>query len=75
MFRPENLTLAPPDITPPAGQIAWRGRVGSAIFRGATRSLIVETEGDALHVEAAALRSAALGDSVAVLAYPAQSWA
>ncbi len=75
MVRPENLALAPPGAAAEADQIAWRGRVASAIFRGARSSITVESAAHIFHVEVAALKAAPVGSDVTLLCERDGAWA
>jgi iron(III) transport system ATP-binding protein len=75
LVRPENAVLAAADAAGGGGEIAWRGRITNAIFRGARRSITVDVAGSPLNVEASASRSAALGEDVTILVDAEQTWA
>jgi iron(III) transport system ATP-binding protein len=73
LVRPENLRIASngADISP----MAWSGRIASSIFRGPRQSMVVDTAGLRLNVEAPALLGARVGDPVRVHVPPAGAWA
>jgi iron(III) transport system ATP-binding protein len=75
LVRPESAVLAPAGFTGGEGQIVWPGKVATAIFRGARRSITVEVAGSPLHVETPATGSAGLGESVTVLVDSDRTWA
>jgi iron(III) transport system ATP-binding protein len=74
VVRPEDFRIVPPSAAN-GGGLAWSGRVASAIFRGATRSLVVESGEHRLTVEAPALMPIVVGESVTVAAPPEAAWA
>jgi iron(III) transport system ATP-binding protein len=75
VLRPESLALAAPGTAAADGQITWPGRVANSIFRGARRSLFVDTGGRQLMVEAPAEPAVDVGAPVTLLATPADAWA
>jgi iron(III) transport system ATP-binding protein len=75
MARPEDVALAPPNAPVSAGQLAWPGNVVDGVFRGARRSLAVETAGLRFNVECPATRAAAVGETVTLLVDADNAWA
>jgi iron(III) transport system ATP-binding protein len=75
VLRPESLALTAPGTAAADGQITWQGRIANAIFRGARRSLSVDTGARQLVVEAPAEPPVAVGSPVTLLATPAEAWA
>src|SRR3712207_3888463 len=55
VVRPENITIRPAAAPSSDGGMTWSGRVVQSIFRGSTRSIIVETPAQRLNVEASPL--------------------
>jgi iron(III) transport system ATP-binding protein len=74
MVRPEDMVLAGPETTPAAGQLAWRGEVADMIFRGARRSITVRSGTHRFNVDTPAMRAAAIGDQVSLLASAHSAW-
>jgi iron(III) transport system ATP-binding protein len=75
VVRPESLALAAPGTAASDGQITWQGRIANSIFRGARRSLLVDTDGRQLTVEAPAEPPVDVGSNVTLVATPASAWA
>ena len=75
MVRPENMVLADPGATLPAGQLVWHGRVVDSIFRGPRRSIVVDSGGTRLLLETPAMRTAQVGDDVSITASGSSAWA
>ena len=73
LVRPENLRIA--DEGADASPMAWSGRIASSIFRGPRQSMVVDTEGLRLNVEAPPLLGARIGDAVRLHVPPAGAWA
>jgi iron(III) transport system ATP-binding protein len=74
VVRPEDVTLAPQDATA-RDQLAWQGKVVAATFRGARRTLAIETGAGKLTVECPANRAAAVGDAVTLRVDAEHAWA
>jgi iron(III) transport system ATP-binding protein len=72
MVRPEDIR-----ISSGAGDdgLRWSGRIAHTIFRGATRSIFVETEHGRLNVDAPAFGGYAVGDTVTVTVPQSAAWA
>jgi iron(III) transport system ATP-binding protein len=72
MVRPEDIR-----ISSGAGDdgLRWSGRIAHTIFRGATRSIFVETEQGRLNVDAPAFGGYAVGDTVTVTVPQSAAWA
>ena len=75
MVRPENMVLAAADTPIAPGQIGWHGRVTDCIFRGSRRSIMVANGATVFNVDAPAMRAAAVGDRVTLLASAESAWA
>lgn len=60
IVRPEDIRWG----DPPDGAATWTGEIKSAVFRGATRSLEIETNTGRLRAEAPALSSLTSGDQI-----------
>ena len=74
VVRPEDATLAAPE-TVPGNRVAWQGQVVGAIFRGARRTLTVETAGQRFTIECPATRPVAIGETVKILVDADNTWA
>ena len=74
LVRPENVRIA--DHSRANGsRMAWSGRVTQSIFRGPRQSIVIETDGLTLNVEAPALPGVRIGDDITVSVPPAGAWA
>jgi iron(III) transport system ATP-binding protein len=73
LVRPENMRV---DGNAGNGSpMTWSGRITDAIFRGPRHSMVVETEGLRLTVEAPALLRARAGDEITLKVPHAGAWA
>jgi iron(III) transport system ATP-binding protein len=72
MVRPEDIRISTGSGD---GGLCWSGRIAHTIFRGATRSIFVETEDGRLNVDAPAFGDYAVGDNVTVTAPQNAAWA
>jgi iron(III) transport system ATP-binding protein len=70
LVRPENLHCGATD----GADLIWRGKVSASTYRGARRSVQVQTEAGLLNVEASALTSPAVGDDVELTAQSEGVW-
>ena len=75
MVRPEDAHLAAVDDNAGERELKWSGRIAQTIFRGATRSIVVETDNGRFNVDAAAFVDYAIGDSVNVIVPQRAAWA
>jgi spermidine/putrescine transport system ATP-binding protein len=73
MVRPEDISISPGGADD--GGLRWSGRIAHTIFRGATRSIFVETEEGRLNVDAPAFGGYAVGDNVTVSVPQSAAWA
>jgi len=73
MVRPEDIRIAPA-ATDKDG-LRWSGRIAHTIFRGPTRSIVVEIENGHLNVDAPAFGGYAVGDNVTVVVPQHAAWA
>jgi iron(III) transport system ATP-binding protein len=73
MVRPEDISIS----SAGAGNngLQWSGRIAHTIFRGATRSIFVETEQGRLNVDVPAFGGYAVGDNVTVAVPQSAAWA
>jgi ABC-type Fe3+/spermidine/putrescine transport system ATPase subunit len=72
LVRPENVSIGTNGSGSP---MAWSGRIKSSIFRGPRQSIVVETDGLALNIEAPALMRARVDDEVQLSVPTAGAWA
>ncbi len=73
LVRPENLVVGAQVNGKPA--MNWEGKVAQSIFRGSHRSIVVDTAGLRLNVEAPAVDNARVGDTVKITVPHDQAWA
>ena len=73
VVRPESLSVGPASAG--NGAMSWSGRVVESIFRGSHRSIVVETAGRRLNVEASPLADVGIGANVTVTAPSEAAWA
>ena len=72
MVRPEDIRISSGASD---DGLRWSGRIAHTIFRGATRSIFVETEQGRLNVDAPAFGGYAVGDNVTVTVPQSAAWA
>jgi iron(III) transport system ATP-binding protein len=72
MVRPEDIRISSGATD---DGLRWSGRIAHTIFRGATRSIFVETEQGRLNVDAPAFGGYAVGDNVTVTVPQSAAWA
>ena len=75
MVRPEDARVEPSSEASDRGGLRWSGRIAHTIFRGSARSVIVETDGERLNVDAPAFGGYAVGDNVTVTVPERAAWA
>ena len=74
VIRPESVQVGV--AANGSGRIGWHGRVVNSVFRGATRTQVVETtSGQLISIETPALAAAAVGDEVDLAVVPDGAWA
>jgi iron(III) transport system ATP-binding protein len=73
MVRPEDIRIAP--VGTDKDGLRWSGRIAHTIFRGPTRSIVVEIENGRLNVDAPAFGGYAVGDNVTVVVPQHAAWA
>jgi iron(III) transport system ATP-binding protein len=74
LVRPENVRVDGEGASrAPMG--GWSGRITDAIFRGPRRSMVVDTDGLRLNVEAPPLLGVRVGDAITLKVPPAGAWA
>ncbi len=75
MVRPEDARIAGPASPAGADELKWFGRIAQTVFRGAVRSVVVETDEGRVNVDASASRTYAIGDHVSVIVPQRAAWA
>jgi iron(III) transport system ATP-binding protein len=75
MVRPEDARLQGEDAPAGINGLIWSGRIIHTVFRGSTRSVIVETDDNRLNVDAPAFSPLAVGDNVKVVVPERSAWA
>jgi iron(III) transport system ATP-binding protein len=75
LVRPECIAFTEERTAPDDDSIRWNGRVKEMIFRGARRSIAVETASQVLRVEAPSQLPVAVGDKVTLTAAGSAAWA
>lgn len=75
MVRPEDACIVSPSSSAGEQELAWSGRITHATFRGATRSIVVQTDHGVFNVDASASRALAIGDDVSVVVSQQAAWA
>ncbi|MGN6116789.1 MAG: ABC transporter ATP-binding protein [Nitrobacter sp.] len=75
MVRPEDARIATSGGEGNADELTWSGRIVHTIFRGPTRSIIVETDGGCMNVDAPPFGGYAVGDNVTVRVSQRAAWA
>jgi iron(III) transport system ATP-binding protein len=73
MVRPEDIRIAPAGTD--KNGLRWSGRIAHTIFRGPTRSIVVEIEDGRLNVDAPAFAGYSVGDNVTVAVPQHAAWA
>ena len=73
LVRPENMRVDGDGRN--GSPMTWSGRVTDAIFRGPRRSMVVESDGLRLNVEAPALLGARVGDAITLNVPHTGAWA
>jgi iron(III) transport system ATP-binding protein len=74
MVRPENMYLKTGDRVY-GGGMSWNGTVTDSIFRGANRSITLDTAAGRLHIEMNALSNPRPGETVEIFAAENSAWA
>jgi len=72
LVRPENMRIGE---AANGATMGWSGKIVHSIFRGPRNSIMVETGGPRLNVEAPALLGARVGDEVRIAVPPGGAWA
>ena len=75
IVRPEDARLAAAGAGASERELKWSGRIAQTIFRGATRSIVVETDNGRFNVDAAAFLDYVIGDNVNVIVPQRAAWA
>jgi iron(III) transport system ATP-binding protein len=75
MVRPEDARIVLPDSGAGEQELKWSGRIAHTTYRGATRSVVVQTENGRLTIDASASCNYSIGDNVNVIAHQHAAWA
>ena len=75
LVRPECIAFTEESTAPDDDSIRWNGRVKEMVFRGARRSIAVETASQVLRVEMPSQRPVAVGDKVTLTTAGSTAWA
>jgi iron(III) transport system ATP-binding protein len=75
MVRPEDARIASPGLDAGGYELRWSGRIAHTIFRGATRSIVVETDEGRLNVDAPSFGDYSIGENVTVVVPQQAAWA
>src|SRR5689334_18356573 len=75
MVRPEDARIASGGLSVGERGLRWAGRAAHSTFRGATRSIVVETDTGKFNVDASASDNYAIGDEVSVVVRQQAAWA
>jgi len=75
MVRPEDARIAASGGEAGADELTWSGRIAHTIFRGPTRSIIVQTDDGRLNVDAPPFGDYTVGDNVSIVVSQRAAWA
>ena len=75
MVRPEDARIAAAGSSTADHELKWSGRIAHTIFRGPTRSIIVQTDDGRLNVDAPSFGDYSVGDNVTVVVSQRAAWA
>jgi iron(III) transport system ATP-binding protein len=75
MVRPEDARIASAGSDAGDQELRWSGRIAHSTFRGATRSIVVQTDNGQLNVDMSAFDAHAIGDNVNVVVSQRAAWA
>ncbi|WP_426536487.1 ABC transporter ATP-binding protein [Bradyrhizobium sp. McL0615] len=75
MVRPEDARIVSAESSAGEQELKWSGRIAHTTYRGAIRSVVVETENGRLTIDAAASCNYSVGDNVRVVAHQGAAWA
>ena len=75
MVRPENMRLVTGSHGPSVNGMAWHGTVKASIYRGAHRSVTLDTAAGRLNIDLTALENPKAGENVEVFAAENSAWA
>jgi iron(III) transport system ATP-binding protein len=75
IVRPEEVMLAPPGQPARGGHITWPGRIIDGIYRGPHRSIVAESEGMRINIEASSSRPVSIGEAVTLSVAADNIWA
>ena len=75
MVRPEDARIAMSRVEAGADELTWSGRIAHTIFRGPTRSIVVQTDDGRLNVDAPPFGNYTIGDNVSIVVAQRAAWA
>jgi iron(III) transport system ATP-binding protein len=75
MVRPEDARIAMSRVEAGADELTWSGRIAHTIFRGPTRSIVVQTDDGRLNVDAPPFGNYTVGDNVSIVVAQRAAWA
>jgi iron(III) transport system ATP-binding protein len=75
MVRSEDARIASAASSVGEQELRWSGRIAQTTFRGAIRSIIVETDNGRLSVDASPFHNYSIGDDVSVTVPQRVAWA
>jgi len=75
MVRPEDVRIGSANMASGEQGLRWSGRVTHTTFRGAIRSIVVQTDTGQFNVDASASNNYAIGDDVSVVVPQQVAWA
>jgi iron(III) transport system ATP-binding protein len=75
MVRPEDARIASAGSGANEQELKWSGRISQTIFRGPSRSIVIETGNGLLNIDAPAFGDYSVGDHVSVIVPQRAAWA
>ena len=75
MVRPEDARIAAAGVGAREQELKWSGRISQTIFRGPSRSIVIETDNGLFNIEAPAFADYSVGDNVSVIVAQHAAWA
>jgi iron(III) transport system ATP-binding protein len=75
MVRPEDARIIAAGSAALDDDLKWSGRIAHTVFRGPTRSIVVQTDNGMLNVDAPSFGGYSVGDNVTVVVSQRAAWA
>jgi iron(III) transport system ATP-binding protein len=75
MVRPEDARIASAGSGAGEKELGWSGRISQTIFRGPSRSIVVETGNGLFNIDAPAFGDYSVGENVSVIVPQRAAWA